>query len=715
MDRSYIFNGFNIHLSAETIEIIEKIEEGIITHEEIVKIILGEGYRSNVLNGELKNHKTQLQNIFSTLNSENSTVNDEIVSVFASIDSLSHLINCSPSKIDFNFINNTDINDKSELIVPTTFIADNNNNDNFRKFSSSSAFNDSIGDSDQVYQRQIISDSKVVKSLRTSVKIADQELQLQVGPAAAVDLIKIEKPQQKKKVSNKSTSTEEQIEEVKTEIANSTPAEDPIVPFDDSRPVTGYIPSGNKFVDFPNPNNPSTGIKPTDSIVLTVMSDDSRFENRQFTSDKRMKTKDDLQVFDNQANILITRTYRSAPMELSLREKISQSDNPLFELFQEFYDELPSVCRHRLLSASVDDNKLKDRIPDSNSVHQLLSAISANVVVVATDCEKMLIDVETCERIVGNLIILIKSTSDLKTNDIYSQLAELNSLFGRIEVSKIVSDLAMHEYRTVFERLQRSGISDSLLRESLELRKSYKLFLVCQGRLVEIQQRLLECRERSERYDLMHPELQVVNNNSNNNKRSTKNENKPNSNNHYNHNATEAEVFRLREMVDALEYDLQSAENDIVELQQEVFETAKDQDRTPGALLFFSVLSDPNYVVSLQQIVKQINHLKDFVNGAGHIDFVTLKKRVQVCAAICPSVEKVIDKYFSLYKRWSQSRLKHFNEHKLTGGDADSSTTCVLCNQFLSNNNNNNIDGLNASSAVFNNRTRKVLMRVPKK
>lgn len=75
--------------------------------------------------------------------------------------------------------------------------------------------------------------------------------------------------------------------------------------------------------------------------------------------------------------------------------------------------------------------------------------------------------------------------------------------------------------------------------------------------------------------------------------------------------------------------------------------------------------------------------LPRFINGTDHVDFVTIKKRIQVCTSIAPTIDKLLDRYFTLYKKWSNQRLKFFGDRNLTGGSADANNCCALCQQPL--------------------------------
>ena len=51
-----------------------------------------------------------------------------------------------------------------------------------------------------------------------------------------------------------------------------------------------------------------------------------------------------------------------------------------------------------------------------------------------------------------------------------------------------------------------------------------------------------------------------------------------------------------------------------------------------------------------------------FAIGVDHVDYVTIKKRIQVCTTITPTLDKLIDRYFTLYKKWSNQRFVYIFE-----------------------------------------------------
>lgn len=134
----------------------------------------------------------------------------------------------------------------------------------------------------------------------------------------------------------------------------------------------------------------------------------------------------------------------------------------------------------------------------------------------------------------------------------------------------------------------------------------------------------------------------------------------------------EAEIERLRS-------ELADAQAEAEEMNLEVFRVMQEGDRTPGALLFFAALHDPTTVSVMQQIVLQLSHLRGFSDGSAHLDFTALRKRLQVCISCVPSIDRFVQRYSVLHKKWTANRLGLFTARGLTGGSGDSTNLCPMC------------------------------------
>jgi hypothetical protein len=146
-----------------------------------------------------------------------------------------------------------------------------------------------------------------------------------------------------------------------------------------------------------------------------------------------------------------------------------------------------------------------------------------------------------------------------------------------------------------------------------------------------------------------------------------------------NQSAAAKELSHLHDRVEELEIELLETKDRYHDMEVELFETLQSGDKTPAALLFFAAMHDPAYIQSLQQVVLQMKELRGFVDGTMHIDFITMKKRLQVAVACTPSIEKLIYYYSTLYKKWSTARANWFAQKNLVGGSAESFNYCALC------------------------------------
>jgi hypothetical protein len=141
-------------------------------------------------------------------------------------------------------------------------------------------------------------------------------------------------------------------------------------------------------------------------------------------------------------------------------------------------------------------------------------------------------------------------------------------------------------------------------------------------------------------------------------------------------------------IINDLQDQLREAEEEIEDLETELLEIVKERDKTPSAILFFSLMHDPSFVSNLQQITLQFQFIRKFLNYESDMDFMTLRKRLQVCLVLMPNVEKLLDKYAQIYQRWSYYRLNWFAERNVRGGAADGMAACPLCYNDVTTPNN---------------------------
>lgn len=142
-------------------------------------------------------------------------------------------------------------------------------------------------------------------------------------------------------------------------------------------------------------------------------------------------------------------------------------------------------------------------------------------------------------------------------------------------------------------------------------------------------------------------------------------------------------IVALVHMIDDLQEDVQILEEEKEDLELEMLEVVKAKDRTPDAILFFALMHDPSFVPNLQQLCLQMKQIRGFLDYSVHMDYVMLRKRLQVCMVLTPNIDKLVEKYGLMYKQWSHFRRNWFAERNLRGGSAESFTTCPLCYHSL--------------------------------
>lgn len=196
----------------------------------------------------------------------------------------------------------------------------------------------------------------------------------------------------------------------------------------------------------------------------------------------------------------------------------------------------------------------------------------------------------------------------------------------------------------------------------------------------------MACKDRCERYKLIKHEINAQRAMQMQQQQGGGGMNSPNQDSqayfsqNMNDNVLYQENRQLREENEILRMNLETADDDIADLEEEMLEVVKEKDRAPSALLFFTLLHDPSFVQTLQQLVLQLSQLRPFAEGnTTHIDFVTMKKRIQVCIVCIPGVEKLLNYYSTIYGRWATHRNNWFVSRSVTGGAADNLATCPLC------------------------------------
>lgn len=111
-----------------------------------------------------------------------------------------------------------------------------------------------------------------------------------------------------------------------------------------------------------------------------------------------------------------------------------------------------------------------------------------------------------------------------------------------------------------------------------------------------------------------------------------------------------------------------------------MFQAEQQNDKTPGALLFFAALYDPAAITSMHNLLSELKHMRGVAECKEHVDFSVLRSRILVCLANTPSLERLLNKFTKMHSSWTQNRAKVFSIRNQAGGDADASYACPLCN-----------------------------------
>jgi hypothetical protein len=154
-----------------------------------------------------------------------------------------------------------------------------------------------------------------------------------------------------------------------------------------------------------------------------------------------------LPVYDNQANILITRTYKPSLDPTSFEEKLRQSANPLHFLYQHYSDYLSQLQKDRLFfaavsaaaasSSAVNDKiqEISNTLPQRNRNHIVTAAhhiltISKKLL---DECTTLLPLINAIETLVNDSVQIVKTiqrsgNNPQQLNDLPPQNYLINSL-----------------------------------------------------------------------------------------------------------------------------------------------------------------------------------------------------------------------------------------------------------------------------------------------
>jgi hypothetical protein len=140
-----------------------------------------------------------------------------------------------------------------------------------------------------------------------------------------------------------------------------------------------------------------------------------------------------------------------------------------------------------------------------------------------------------------------------------------------------------------------------------------------------------------------------------------------------------AQLQKLVKHCEQLEDALGDTTDELDELKDQYLLLEREKDHTPGALLFFSVLSNPKLPEILATHLQSLHAVKNILEGQEHMDYMKLRRYLEGCLLASTPLQQLLKRYQNLHKKWCQQRGKQFFDRKLIGADADAFFICPLC------------------------------------
>ena len=376
---------------------------------------------------------------------------------------------------------------------------------------------------------------------------------------------------------------------------------------------------------------------------------------------------------------------------------LNQSENPIFELFLRYGPIMNNEWNARLLRAAA----MEASMQAPKVVRRVFDYVIQEIKNIEVDGQEGLHDIILCEKSITQLAEL-KRTGNTKHSLFRESIHELYKLFGILQAKSVLLDFRLGEYRSLFESL--SIVKTNVdLASCEEFKKCYGAFLTTQGVAIELSNRLMALKEACNEYglnenlDLHLPPLATDPNTTNGDVVS---HGAMSQKLHTDMSVSGFEVVPSRDTTgnvpvynnlpsqesnstynQQLQRDLDEALEEIDDLRTEMFAIEQQKDRTPGALLFFAGLFDPNAIHAIANLIENMKNLQGIAMCKEHVDFLDLRQRILVCLTNLPPMERLLFKFNKMHSKWTKSRYDVFSSRDQAGGDADATLTCPLCAQ----------------------------------
>lgn len=359
-----------------------------------------------------------------------------------------------------------------------------------------------------------------------------------------------------------------------------------------------------------------------------------------------------------------------------LKKQGTTEGNPLLQLYLLFYKDLDVQCRHHLLAAASGVSMDASRYASKEGVEghkgspysiPTLQGMSDMFEVVAEEVSKLeytsyyaMQALLQTEQTINDLILIATSREEL-TDSFYFHLRESSKKLGEVKIAEAWVSMLLHDSRAIFTRTRALGIDPVLIGPQFSI--AYQSFLSCQGSTLALKKKLTEVHALLQKYlavPIIHAETMPV---------STVDTER-----------LEQHCEMLRERCEELEEGINDIKDENEELRSELQIMDSQLDRTPGALLFYSVLHNPKLPEIVANHIQVLLGVKSTIEGNAHFDFIALKRRLEMCLHGLPAMQQFFKKYNSLHKKWAASRAKMFLDRRQIGGDADNHYVCPICN-----------------------------------
>lgn len=256
----------------------------------------------------------------------------------------------------------------------------------------------------------------------------------------------------------------------------------------------------------------------------------------------------------------------------NLKQNISNSENPIFELFLTYGPVISDTWKMKLLRAAAFEAAI--RAP--KVISRVFEVVNNEIRTLLGSSMRGVNDIAMCEKTAKQLVSL-KQAGHHKNKIYKGAIVEFYKLIGELQARSVWIEFRLAEYRQLFENLSMVDSQISLL-ECQEFETCYQTFLMCQGEAIELNNRILALKEACVHFQLsdiglssMPEALQPLLSEASISNASMMSSTVMSEGVH----RTDADSKKLFE-------ELQAAREEVDDLKTELFQAEQRTDRTPG-------------------------------------------------------------------------------------------------------------------------------------